>query len=345
MPTPQVFIVDEVTFPLHLKYRFAGTTAGKEREKHIGLLADISRVRPGDPVIFYQVERGFYGVFQIAETHKYPFWEKRNGWLQSELGRPLIYRVLIEPLEVYRRPITEWEAIDKLPLYARDVRWSLLYRKLKGERGCSYLFPHEYQSLKELLKSANPEGPIAGPNEPDELALVNGEIRVRKGISKEVYKGSHNSPFHHIDLRATEMHLEAWFVWHIGKEPHINSITGNPVWFANEVFMGSGMQRVDVLCISVCGSKKEFRLIELKFSESTPEELDQFRRYIWWIKSYVWEEGDEIQPIWISRGFPKLKEVIESVKRIANGEECREAQIYRWELAANYPRFIPLHIP
>ena len=109
--------------------------------------------------------------------------------------------------------------------------------------------------------------------------------------------------------------------------------------------MGSGMQKVDILCILACNSKREFRLIELKVSESTPEQLEQFRRYIWWIKSYIWEEGDEIQPIWISRGFQKLKEAIDSTKRIANEEKCREAQIYRWELTANYPRFIPLHIP
>jgi hypothetical protein len=134
MPT-QVFIVDERTFPLHLQYRFAGTTAG-QREKHIGLLADIARVRPGDPVIFYLIA-------QIP----HPFWERRNGYLQKELGKPLIYRVLIEPLEVYRRPVTEWEAIDKLPLYSRDIRWSLLYVSSRVNVGVPTYF---HENIKVL---------------------------------------------------------------------------------------------------------------------------------------------------------------------------------------------------
>lgn len=350
MPTPQVFIVDHITFPLHLQYRFAGTTAGEGKEKHIGLLADISRVRPGDPVIFYQVGYGFYGIFQIAQSHEHPFWERPDGWLQDKLRlpdreRPLIYRVLIEPLEVYKRPVSEWEAIDKLPLYARDVRWSLLYRKLKGERGCSYLFPHEYESLKELLKSANPEGPIAYLNEADELTWINGEIMVREGVPKREYKGSRSSPFSHINLKAGEAHLQAWFAWHIGKDHDIEPITGRPVWFANEYFTGSGMQKGDILCIEASGSNKIFRLIELKAIKNVPEDLEQLRRYIRWVRDYIWREGDQIQPIWVSKGFQDLNEAKNVAKKIADGEWCREPQIYQWRLVGNQPSFTPLHLP
>lgn len=347
MPTCHVFIVDEVTFPLHLQYRFAGTTAGKGKERHIGLLADISRVRPKDPVVFYQMGYGFYGIFQIAGTYEHPFWERANGWLQHELGRaePLIYRVVIEPLEVYRRPVTEWEAIDKLPLYARDVRWSLFYRKLKGERGCSYLFPYEYDSFKELLKSANSEGPIASTNESNELTWVDGEIQIKEGVPKRAYGGAQDSPLSHINLRAAEMHLQAWFAWHIGRERSIEPICGDPIWFANEVFTGSGMQKADILSITASGSNREFHLVELKFGQSTPEQLEQFRRYVRWVKDYVWKEGDVIQPIWVSGGFQELNEARNRAKRIANEEGCMEPQIYRWELVGNRPLFIPMHRP
>lgn len=350
MATPQVFIVDEISFPLHLQYRFAGTTAGEGKEKNISLLADISRVRPGDPVIFYQVGHGFYGIFQISETHEHPFWERKYGWLQDELrlpkkGRPLIYRVLIEPLQVYKRPVNEWEAIDRLPLYARDVRWSLFYRKLKGERGCSYMFPHEYEGLKELIELANPEGPIAVPGEPGELSWEDGEIRVRRDVPKRAYGGSRASPFSHINLKGAEIHLQAWFAWHIGKEPDMEPICGNPVWFANEYFTGSGMQKGDILCVLVSGSNREFRLVELKVVESKAEHLEQFRRYIQWVKDYVWREGDIIQPIWVSKGFQKLGEAKKKAKKIADEEGCRELQLYRWELVGNQPSFIPLHLP
>jgi hypothetical protein len=334
MPTPQVFIVDETTFPLHLQYRFAGTTAG-QREKHIGLLADIARVRPGDPVIFYLTGYGFYGIFQIAQI-PYPFWERRDGYLQKELGKPLIYRVLIEPLEVYRRPVTEWEAIDKLPLYSRDIRWSLLYRKLKGERGCSYLFPREYKSLVQLLKSVNPEGPLAFYNEPNELNWENGEIVIRNN-KRKAYEGSRLSPFSHIDLTAGETHLQAWFTWNIGKDPSLNEIVGSPEWFANEVYAGSGMQKMDILCIAAYGSVKEFRPIELKAGKT--ESIIQLRRYIWWIRDYVWEEGDKIQPVWISKDYGDLNRIIKEAETIAKEERCEKPQLWSWKLVGNRPVF------
>ena len=50
-----VFIVNDDTFPSHLRYLFAGTGA-KEKDKDVSLLADIKRVRPGDYVIFISKE-------------------------------------------------------------------------------------------------------------------------------------------------------------------------------------------------------------------------------------------------------------------------------------------------
>jgi len=80
-----VFIVDDNTFPVHLKYLFAGTGA-KDRDMHIGLLSDIKRVRPNDLVIFYieateKIKGGFYGIFRIAEQN--PILYRYKGWLIS----------------------------------------------------------------------------------------------------------------------------------------------------------------------------------------------------------------------------------------------------------------------
>ena len=47
-----VFIVDARTFPVHLEYQFAGTTAGVNKQRSIGLYADIGRVRPNDRAYF-----------------------------------------------------------------------------------------------------------------------------------------------------------------------------------------------------------------------------------------------------------------------------------------------------
>lgn len=204
------------------------------------------------------------------------------------------------------------------------------------------MFLHEYEGLKELIKSMNPEGPITAPDESDELTWEDGEIRLRRGVPKRLYGGSRNSPLAHINLRGSEMHLQAWFAWHIGKELDIESICGSPVWFANEYFTGSGMQKGDILCVTDSGSNREFRLVELKVVESKTEQLEQLRRYIWWVKDYIWKEGDVIQPVWVSKGFQELREAKEKAKKIADEEKCREPQLYQWKFVGNQPYFIRL---
>ena len=64
-----VFIVDKYTFKYHLEYMFAGTGAGDKEvpfltdcnaythpttERNlVGMIADVSRIRHGDKIIFY----------------------------------------------------------------------------------------------------------------------------------------------------------------------------------------------------------------------------------------------------------------------------------------------------
>jgi hypothetical protein len=108
-----LFIVSEVTLPVHLKYLFAGVTkendcswdnvhvdAQKERAQ-TGLYADICRVHRGDEILFYlespendtSREGGrFFGLFEIESAH--PFYEPSGNYLKELLGIPLVYRHL-----------------------------------------------------------------------------------------------------------------------------------------------------------------------------------------------------------------------------------------------------------
>ncbi len=84
-----VFIVDKRTLKYHLEYMFAGTGAGDKtvpflcdcnasihstvERNLVGMIADVSRIRIGDKIIFYlQSADGnpgmFYGVFSAAST-------------------------------------------------------------------------------------------------------------------------------------------------------------------------------------------------------------------------------------------------------------------------------------
>jgi hypothetical protein len=75
MATTHILIVNEISFPVHLNYLFAGTGA-KDNDLLYGLLADIKRVREGDFVIFYLEKVGFFGIFEI------------DGQPFKDVGRP-----------------------------------------------------------------------------------------------------------------------------------------------------------------------------------------------------------------------------------------------------------------
>jgi len=333
MPTPHVFIVNARTFPLHLEFQFAGTTPGKPQAQHIGLLADIARTRPGDPVLFYLQDYGFYGIFRIASE---PLVEPPNGWLQTELGLPLIYRVRIEPDEIYPRPVTEWEAIDHLPLYSRDILWSLVYRKLKGERGCSYLFPHEFERMRQLLRAANPNGPLnlIGTGR---LTWQEGEIRWEQGVPARPYTGNLKSPLIQIDIRRGEKHLQAWMAWHIGRDPSLRELTGDPIWFANEVYAGMGMQRMDLLTLEEMEGQRRFRVVELKARPGEARDAEQMRRYIWWLRDYVATTHDFIRPVWVVRKISR--EVRAAMEAVVREEGCEALEIWIWHPEGRRPHF------
>ncbi|MBU4451724.1 MAG: DUF91 domain-containing protein, partial [Nanoarchaeota archaeon] len=135
MVNTHVFIVDKNTFKYHLEYLFAGTGAkdyildfnnnsksklNPTRENLlISMIADLSRVRIGDYVIFYlqqsrEVGEGkFYGIFK-AKSNGFLDNNDNGQFLKDELQKSLTFRVLLEPYEVYAQGVTEWEALDEI---------------------------------------------------------------------------------------------------------------------------------------------------------------------------------------------------------------------------------------
>lgn len=330
-----VFVFNERTFPYHLKYLFAGTTAGKDKNKDVSLLADICRVRRGDKVVFYLEKVGFFGIFEVDSD--YPIYEPPNGYLQEELGVPLIYRVRVRPTQVFAQPISEWEAIDKLPEKSREIRWSLLYRKLTGKRGCSYLFPNESASLIELIRERNNNETIDVESQKyytyDSTKKL---ITVKSG--QHQYEGSSNSPFNHITLGESEVGLQAWICWNLGRKQILDQIVPSEslLWFANEVYAGSGMQKMDILAILANNGTLEFRVLELKnklVKESDAQILrDQTQRYVWWIDSYQRNPGDKVKVLWIARQFePGVKKFAEELERTEQDKGLTEVELWEWK--------------
>lgn len=320
-----VFIVNDNTFPVHLKFLFAGTGAtygGRTPtwvDWHIGLLSDIKRVRAGDLVIFYlegaRLTNGFYGIFKIAKEDPIVFHTPGElGYRPGSLNNKLIYRTLLEPYEVYAEGVPEWEALDKLPIYATQIQWSLIYRKLKGKRGCTPLLPWEAQLLIDMIKDKNKGDFIANNQFKGGFDWDNKNRRIIVTTTRDIHPPPRYYAFNPLEaicyvqqnqqsfdnyLRSTnrweisrqylrrnnsfENYLQLYFTENIGINTNIAGIVGdNPIWFGNEVACGVGMQKIDILTMCPNNEKSKYRIIELKDEPISEDVIEAIEYYVNW---------------------------------------------------------------
>jgi len=144
----------------------------------------------------------------------------------------------------------------------------LIYRKMKGQRGNTMLFPWEVERLMSLIKDEN-----------------NGQYLSKKHFTfdtnkYEITQGTHTST-HNIgnsvklslnDAKKNETQFQAYILQNlnIGNNIFHPDIFGkNIVWIGNEVFAGSGMQKIDILTIEKLDETEYlYRIIELKHPRS-----------------------------------------------------------------------------
>ncbi len=167
-----IFIVNENTFDYHLRYLFAGTGYGNNEpnlnytcgtdynaEKTLtAMISDISKVRIDDYVIFYLTGcKKFFGIFQIVGLPFLNTLSENFLGEENHLNKYLPFRVKIKPYKVYPFGISEHSALDEIAHlnHPYEMCWSLIYRKLAGNRGCSFITEFEYQKLKFLIEKAN----------------------------------------------------------------------------------------------------------------------------------------------------------------------------------------------
>lgn len=311
-----VFIVDERTFKYHLEYLFAGTGAknklspflqitnvqynwGTERNL-VGMIADISRLRIGDNIIFYLQATSknygmFFGVFKVAST---PFFDENdtNNYLVNETGKGLSFRVLLEPDTVYAKGINEHEYLDSLQGKSNpyDLCWSLIYRKLKGNRGCTMIMDYEYDDLLSKLQNKNNGVCLTGTT----FTFDSDLCEIACAPQTHIYAGRRNSLdiqnrllFKANSNKAFETHLQAYITQNFDKPILANllmPLQGQSAWIGNEVSCGVGMQRIDILIKQETETDIFIRLIELK------DEVPYFNIikyqlpwYLEWLKDYV----------------------------------------------------------
>jgi len=287
-----VFIVNEDTLPIHLEHMFVGTSAG-EKDNNISLLADMLRIKENDFIFFYiegnETKKGrFFGVFQAVDNTVYHL--IGNNAKGPNLPIKLIYRKKIKPYKVYPKGVLEWVALDKLPTYAKELLWTLIYRKMKGKRGNTMLFPWEVERLLSLIVAKNQGQPLTNNDftfDKNSYEIKNSNQTLNHNIGNPI-KVNQN------DLKKSESYFQAYILQNlsINNNNFFPQIFGkNLVWIGNEVFAGSGMQKIDILTIEKIDEINYlYRLIELKHPKS-PMNVNfaptQLKYYVKWAREDI----------------------------------------------------------
>lgn len=325
--TTHVFIVDEQSFKVHLKYMFVGT-GSKDKDIDFNgvvnsqlhsqtenglvyMMADFSRVRIDDYVIFYvQASTGkdgkFYGIYQINSL---PFYEPSGNtqYLLNDIGKNLTFRAKIKPFKVYENGVTEWDALDVIRNInsPSQMLWSLIYRKLKGNRGNTMITIYEAERLFGLIRNNNNQivGNSYSYDGDKQIALDSQQLSYAGSqvafdiLPRLIYKKKNN--------RAYEAHLQMFITQNIGNHHSLNralNISSQTLeWLGNEVSCGVGMQRIDIMFSKRNDDiDREIVPIELKVVPASTDNIRQISRYIDWIEQYyVSNRPSIIRPILI----------------------------------------------
>ena len=303
-----VFIVDENTIKVHLKYLFAGTGAkdydcdflrnyNMEMKPTIerllsGMVADISRIRKGDNILFYlqqsaKHEGMFFGSFKALSDS----FLCSDNYLEDDLQKHLTFRVEIEPDEVYPKGITERECLDSLKgiNHPSEMCWSLIYRKLKANRGCTMITDYEYEFIMNKIRSANNIRISSKCFDYDkEKYEICPGCEIHKYCGKKesldiknrmLYKYNKNNSY--------ESHLQAYILQNLEKIKELQVINEPISWIGNEVSCGVGMQSIDVAFVQEKSNETHFIICELKDEQPIEYIQKQIEKYVSWMSDYL----------------------------------------------------------
>lgn len=379
--TTHVFIVDSTTFKLHLEYLFAGTGAKDNKVDFnnlpnttlhqtkenmlVGMMADGSRIRQGDQVIFYLqqdfskkiFEGKFYGIFTAQSDWSFLDNNDQNQYLANELEKSLTFRTLIQPNKVYSEGVTEWEALDEIKNLQspNQMLWSLIYRKLKGNRGNTMITIYEAERLCQLIRDKNSRQEINVDNhklsfdqDSHKIILTTDSKNAYAGRKEEINLLPRLISKYRAD-KSFETHLQAYIVRNIGKGVNNsldNCILGQNLdfeWLGNEVSCGVGMQRIDVMLSTNVENQRVLIPIELKSVEADLINAKQIQRYIDWIEQYYTpNRQSDIKPVLVSKKIDnknteKYQKIIATFSEFntRNSRRCENLKYIEYHLDGN----------
>jgi len=291
-----VFIVNKDTFAI-TRFRCVAAVVREMKEggqyvekTRTDILADISCVRKGDRIFFYEINNGFHGIYEAEGTafvdkdeikgknDEYLFGSEENAhYTESSLILP--NRVLIKPKLYLEKPINEWRNASQSAFgrftSAIDLR-SIFYKKVLGRgKSITHLFPEEENKLTELL------------------------LKYNKGKGKELtyepYKPKNPEPII-FDLEPTptgevkyEKILEGWLIQNIdnpsaGTEQFLGDLEEIEC-FANYVPVSIAGGNLDILVFHKrkdSNLRHKITIIELKKGKVAEDDIVQMESYVKW---------------------------------------------------------------
>jgi hypothetical protein len=240
--------------------------------------------------------------------------------------------------------VTEWEALDEI----RDIQspnqmlWSLIYRKLKGNRGNTMITMYESERLCQLIRNKNIR----------ETININGRCLSFDSTTQKIFLKDQTPPqyqgrqeelnilprlFYKMrNERAFEKHLQAYITINIGRNlnPSLDNtlLRDRPIeWIGNEVGCGVGMRKIDIMLSLGQDMSRVVVPVELKCDLAEATDVRQLERYVEWIRQYyIPNRQSDIEPVILSRAyqnrdgmkFHQLREAFAHFNNV-NNHDCR----------------------
>ncbi len=172
--------------------------------------------------------------------------------------------------------------------------WSLIYRKLRGNRGCTTITEYEYKDLKVKLENKN--NTLLANNQSLTYHTLSNIIELHN--NNFTYTGKKNSLsikdrmlYKAKNYNAFEVHLQAYLMQNFD-DTILNSLlfkfSNIKGWIGNEVSCGVGMQKIDIMTIQETDTDIFIKIIELKYAEPSTDILkSHLPWYINWTVQYI----------------------------------------------------------
>lgn len=263
------------------------------RKTRADILADLSCIRPGDRIFFYNTDdKAFWGIYE-ATTRLY--------YDETEVGFDEFapYRFGIRPFLPLQKPVRENNLLLRKNA-ARDFRSAFFKKVLNRGKACTHLFSDETESLTRALLTQNddiPETPSASPKAPNHPPMTPDAEIVGKGEF------------------SLEKELEWWLTYHLDSHEECRKIFGafgDIEMFANYVPISIAGGNVDLVvyhrkAAAGIDVRHKISIVELKKGVADANAMREIENYTRWFSQNITgaENADMIQPIIIARRFNK----------------------------------------